>query len=90
MDIQQVIANLKEKFGDKIDTAAITAKLQGMNLKGMDMTQIIAKLKAEGGTISEKLGGLIGDLDGDGVKESPLEEIKGKASQMFGSVFGKK
>lgn len=89
MDIQQVIADLKEKFGDKIDVDSIKSKLQGMNLKGMDFSQIVAKLKADGASLGDKIGGMIGDLDGDGVQESPIEELKGKASQVFGNMFHK-
>ena len=40
------------------------------------MSEIIEKVKSSG---------LIGDLDGDGVQESVIEEIKGK----IGGIFGK-
>lgn len=33
---------------------------------------------------------IVGDLDGDGKKESAVEEIKGKATQVFGNMFKKK
>ena len=40
------------------------------------MEEIIEKVKG---------AGLIGDLDGDGVQESVIDEIKGK----IGGIFGK-
>ena len=46
----------------------------------MSFTEIVAKLKD---------GNIIGDLDGDGKVESTIDELKGKASQMFGGIFGK-
>lgn len=83
MDIQEIIAQLKEKFGDKVDVSQVTEKLQGMDLKNMDFSQITSALSADGA-----IGKMIGDLDGDGVQESPLEELKGKASQILGGIFG--
>lgn len=77
MDIQAIIAELKTKFGDKIDVAAITEKLKGVDTSKFSMTEIIEKVKGDG---------LVGDLDGDGVKESLFEEVKGK----LGGLFGKK
>lgn len=76
MDIQKIVADLKEKFGDKIDVAAVQEHFKGADLSKLSFTEIVAKVKD---------GGLLGDLDGDGVKESPIEEIKGK----IGSLFGK-
>lgn len=75
MEIQSIIAQLKDKFGDKIDVATITEKLKGMDLGNFSMTEIIEKVKG---------AGLIGDLDGDGVKESVIDEIKGKIGDLFG------
>lgn len=83
MDIQEIIAQLKEKFGDKVDVSQVKEKLQGMGLKNMDFSQITSALSADGA-----IGKMIGDLDGDGVQESPLEELKGKASQILGGIFG--
>lgn len=76
MDIQNIISELTSKFGGKFDIAAVTEHLKGIDTSKFSMTEIIEKVKSEG---------LIGDLDGDGVKESAFEEIKGK----LGSLFGK-
>lgn len=76
MDIQSVIAEMKDKFGDKIDVEAIKEKLKDVDLSKFSMTEIIEKVK----------GASLGDFDGDGVKESAFEEIKGK----IGNLFGKK
>lgn len=46
----------------------------------MSFTEIVAKLKD---------GNILGDLDGDGQVESVMDELKGKASQMLGGIFGK-
>lgn len=51
-----------------------------MDLSNFSFSDIVSKLKTDG---------LIGDLDGDGVQESFIEEIKGKASSMLGGMFGK-
>ena len=80
MDVQQIITELQAKFGNGIDIAQITKLLNGMDLKNMQMGDIIAKLTQ---------GGLIGDLDGDGKVESLQEELFGKAQSMLGGLFGK-
>lgn len=77
MDIKEVIVQLKQKFGDKVDVTKVTELLKGQDLSKMSMPEIIAKVKG---------GSFLGDLDGDGKVESPLEEIKGK----LGGLFGKK
>lgn len=78
MEIQEIVGQLKDKFGDKIDFAQITEKLQGMDLgKFGNISDIISHLKD---------GGLLGDLDGDGVQESFVEEIKGKAGDLLGGI----
>lgn len=76
MDIQNIISELKSKFGDNFDVTKVTESIKGMGDGKFSMTEIIEKIKGDG---------LIGDLDGDGVKESVFEEIKGK----IGSLFGK-
>ncbi len=84
MDIQTVIAELTSKFGKNIDTTAITKMLQGVDLSKLSMTDIIAKVQQ---------GGLLGDLDGDGVQESLIDEIKGMVGNKLGglgSLFGGK
>ena len=76
MDIQNILGELTSKFGGNFDVAAVTERLKGIDTSKFSMTEIIEKIKGEG---------FIGDLDGDGVKESAFEEIKGK----IGSLFGK-
>lgn len=73
MEITEIIGQLKDKFGDTFDVSQVTERLSGLDLKNMDMSQI-----------TSKLSGLIGDLDGDGVQEGIIDEIKGK----IGSIFG--
>ena len=76
MDIQEIIGQLKDKFGDKVDVDAITAHFKGTDTSNFSVTDIIEKVKN---------AGFLGDLDGDGVNEGLVEEIKGK----IGSLFGK-
>lgn len=76
MDIQNIISELTSKFGGNFDITAVTEHLKGIDTSNFSMTEIIEKVKDSG---------LLGDLDGDGVKESAFEEIKGK----IGSIFGK-
>ena len=49
--------------------------LKGIDTSKFSMEEIIEKVKGSG---------LIGDLDGDGVQESVIEEIKGKIGGLFG------
>ena len=76
MDIQSILAELTSKFGGSFDITKVTESLKGIDTSKFSMSEIVEKIKGEG---------LIGDLDGDGVKESAFEEIKGK----LGSLFGK-
>lgn len=76
MELDSIITTLKDKFGDSFDVAAVTEKLKGMDTSNFSITEIISKVKD---------AGLLGDLDGDGVQEGFIEEIKGK----IGSIFGK-
>ena len=75
MEIQEVIAQIKDKFGDKVDISAITEKLKDVDLSKFNFNEILDKLN---------LSNLVGDLDGDGVKESFFEEVKGNIGGMFG------
>lgn len=75
MDIQNIMSELTSKFGGNFDVAAVTEHLKGIDTSKFSMTEIIEKVKG---------AGLIGDLDGDGVKESVFEEIKGKVGSLFG------
>lgn len=76
MDIQNILSELTSKFGNSFDVTAVTEHLKGIDTSNFSMSEIVEKIKGSG---------LIGDLDGDGVKESAFEEIKGK----IGSIFGK-
>ncbi len=83
MELNEIITQLKDKFGDKLDISKVTELLKGTDHSKMSFTDIVAKIKE---------GGLLGDLDGDGVEEGLMDEIKGKASQMLGGLghmFGK-
>lgn len=83
MDLQQIISQLQGKFGNTLDVPQVTKMLQGMDLSKISFNDIVAKLTTSG---------LIGDLDGDGVQESLVDELKGKASGMLGGLgkmFGK-
>lgn len=80
MEISEVITKLKDQFGDKINVAKITEMFKGQDLSKFSMSEIIAKVKE---------GGLLGDLDGDGKVENVLDELKGKASDLLGGMFGK-
>ncbi len=73
MEITEIIESLKGKFGDKFDVTKVTERLQGFDLKNMNMSDI-----------TSKLSDLVGDLDGDGVKEGLIDEIKGKIGGIFG------
>lgn len=75
MDIQNILSELTSKFGGKFDTAKVTEHLKGIDTGKFSITEIIEKVKG---------AGLIGDLDGDGVREGVFEEIKGKIGNMFG------
>lgn len=76
MDITSIITELTSRFGGQFNIAQVTEHLKGIDLGNFSMDEIVEKVKGSG---------LIGDLDGDGIKESPLDEIKGK----LGSLFGK-
>lgn len=76
MEFSEIINNLKEKFGDKLDVSKVTEMFKGHDMSGFSMSEIIDKVKNG--------GGLLGDLDGDGKVESAWEEVKGKVSDLFG------
>lgn len=81
MEIQEIIGQLKDKFGDKLDIEKIKEHLNDMDFsKISNISQILPHLKD---------GGFLGDLDGDGVKEGLLDELKGKAEDLFGKMFKK-
>ncbi len=76
MDIQQIIAHLKENFGDNFDIAKVTSALKGFDLKNLNITEIVSKLHADG---------LL-----DSVKGNVMDGLKEKAGDMLGGLFGKK
>lgn len=79
MDIQQIIAQLQTKFGDKIDIAKITDMLKGLDLSNLSLSDIIDKLKA-----ANLLGGL------DGATGNLVDGLKDKASDLLGGMLGGK
>lgn len=81
MEITEIITQLKQKFGDNIDVTKIKEMFKDKDTSKFSMQEIIEKVKS---------GNLVGDLDGDGKVESTFEEIKGKASDMLGGIFGGK
>lgn len=76
MDIQNIIGELQSKFGGKFDVETVKEHLKSIDTSKFSISEIVEKIKGKG---------LIGDLDGDGVQESAIDEIKGK----IGSLFGK-
>ena len=83
MDIQEILAQLKEKFGDSFDISKVTSVLQGLDLKNISLPDIISKLHADG------LLSSVGNLNIDSVKDNVIDSIKGKAGDMLGGIFGK-
>ena len=75
MEINEIIGQLKEKFGDKVDVTKVTEMFKGKDTGKFSFAEIVEKVKE---------GGLLGDLDGDGKVESAFEEIKGKIGGLFG------
>ncbi len=80
MDIQQIIAHLKENFGDNFDIAKVTNALKGFDLKNLNITEIVSKLHADG---------LLKNVNLDSVKGNVLDGLKEKAGGMLGGIFGK-
>ena len=76
MDLQNILSEFTSKFGGSFDISSVTEHLKGIDTSNFSMEEIIEKVKG---------AGLIGDLDGDGVQESVIDEIKGK----IGGIFGK-
>ena len=78
VDTQAIIAELVKAYGSKVDVNKAKSLLGGLNLQGMDMTQIVTMLASQ---LS------LGDLDGDGKVESLAEELKGVAMNKLGGLF---
>jgi len=90
MDFGQILGQLQGQLGDKVDLSSIKDKADINKipelLNGVELPSAAKDLlsKLQGG------GSPLGDLDGDGVQESLAEELKGKAEQVLGGLFGKK
>ena len=80
MDIQEILAQLKEKFGDSFDISKVTSALKSIDLKNLSLPDIISKLHADG---------LLSNVNLDSVKENVLDGLKDKAGSMLGGIFGK-
>ena len=80
MDIQQIISQLKDKFGDNFDIAKVTSALKGLDLKNLDFSEIVSKLHASG---------LLNNVNLDSLKGNVLDGLKEKAGGMLGGLFGK-
>ncbi|MDE6017802.1 MAG: hypothetical protein K2G85_03190 [Muribaculaceae bacterium] len=80
MDIQQIIGQLKDKFGDNFDIAKVTSALKGLDLKNLDFSEIVSKLHASG---------LLDNVNLDSLKGNVLDGLKEKAGGMLGGLFGK-
>ena len=80
MDIQQIIGQLKDKFGDNFDIAKVTSALKGFDLKNLDFAEIVSKLHASG---------LLDNVNLDSLKGNVLDGLKEKAGGMLGGLFGK-
>ena len=80
MDIQQIISQLKDKFGDNFDIAKVTSALKGLDLKNLDFSEIVSKLHASG---------LLNNVNLDSLKGNVIDGLKEKAGGMLGGLFGK-
>lgn len=80
MDIQQILAQLKDKFGDNFDIAKVTSALKGLDLKNLDFSEIVSKLHASG---------LLDNVNLDSLKGNVIDGLKEKAGGMLGGLFGK-
>ena len=80
MDIQQIIGQLTQHFGNNFDIAKVTSALKGFDLKNLDFSEIVSKLHASG---------LLNNVNLDSVKGSVLDGLKEKAGGMLGGLFGK-
>ncbi|MDE7420778.1 MAG: hypothetical protein K2N35_11270 [Muribaculaceae bacterium] len=80
MDIQAIIAQLKQHFGDNFDIAKVTSALKGFDLKNLDFKDIVSKLHADG---------LLNNVNLDSIKGNVLDGLKEKAGGMLGGLFGK-
>ena len=80
MDIQAIISQLTQHFGNNFDIAKVTSALKGIDLKNLDFKDIVSKLHADG---------LLNNINLDSVKGNMLDGLKEKAGGMLGGIFGK-
>ena len=80
MDIQEILKELTSKFGDSFDISKVTDVLKSIDLKNLSFSDIVSKLGADG---------LLKNVDLDSVKGNVVEELKDKAGDMLGGIFGK-
>ncbi|MDE5793386.1 MAG: hypothetical protein K2I08_01545 [Muribaculaceae bacterium] len=80
MDIQQIISQLTQHFGDNFDISKVTSALKGLDLKNLDFKEIVSKLHADG---------LLNNVNLDSLKGNVLDGLKEKAGGMLGGLFGK-
>ena len=80
MDIQEIIKQLTSKFGDNFDISKVTDVLKSIDLKDLSFSDIVSKLGAEG---------LLDKVGLDSVKGNVVDELKSKAGDMLGGIFGK-
>ena len=80
MDVQEIITQLTDKFGNSFDISKVTEALKGLDLKNLNLTEIVGKLHADG---------LLNNVE-ESLKGNVLEGLKEKAGGMLGGLFGKK
>lgn len=80
MDIQEILSQLKDKFGNSFDVSKVTSALKLLDLKNLSLPDIISKLTADG---------LLGKAGLDSVKDNVIDGLKSKAGSMLGGMFGK-
>lgn len=80
MDVQAIIAQLKDKFGDSFDISKVTEALKSIDLKNISFPDIVSKLHADG---------LLKNVDLGAAKDGLMDQLKSKAGGMLGGMFGK-
>lgn len=80
MNIQEIIAQLTEKFGSSFDISKVTELLKTLDLKNLSFPDVIAKLQASG---------LLDNVNLDSVKDGLLDGLKSKAGNILGGILGK-
>ncbi len=71
MDIQSIISQLKEKFGDKFDISSVTQFLKGIDTSKLSLNEIVDKIKT---------AGLLPHIDASSIQDT----VKDKLSGLFG------